>query len=108
MNDRDTDLFDEVSLRRALRLDRAEMPPRFDVAAIVARADAERPTPAIASFASAPPAGGAAAGLVAGGAAAAITSGYTNAVASEWRRPRCHGAAIVPACTSTTSEMPWM
>ena len=31
-------LFDEMRLRRALRLDAAELPPRIDVAAIAAQA----------------------------------------------------------------------
>ena len=61
---RDEDLFDEMQLRRALRLDAAELPPRIDVAAIAARAQTERPVLAAASFASALVAGIAAAGLV--------------------------------------------
>lgn len=58
------DLFDEVRLRRALRLEAAEIPPRIDVAAIAARASAERPAFAAASFVSTLVAGLAAAGLV--------------------------------------------
>ena len=46
------ELFDEMRLRRALRLEAAEMPPRIDVAAIAARASAERPAFAAASFVS--------------------------------------------------------
>ena len=61
---RDEDLFDEMRLRRALRLDAAELPPRIDVAAIVARAGADRPAFAAASLASAFVAGVAAAGLI--------------------------------------------
>jgi len=38
MNERHDDLFDEIRLRRALRLEAAELPPRLDVAAIAARA----------------------------------------------------------------------
>lgn len=60
----DDDLFDEVRLRRALRLEAAEIPPRIDVAAIAARASAERPAFAAASFVSTLVAGLAAAGLV--------------------------------------------
>ncbi|MEK6208204.1 MAG: hypothetical protein AABM32_11240 [Chloroflexota bacterium] len=60
----DDDLFDEVRLRRALRLEAAETPPRIDVAAIAARASAERPAFAAASFVSTLVAGLAAAGLV--------------------------------------------
>ena len=41
---RDEELFDETRLRRALRLEAAELPPRIDVAAIAARARADRPT----------------------------------------------------------------
>jgi len=61
---RDEDLFDEIRLRRALRLEAAELPPRIDAAAIAARARAERPTFAAASLVSALVAGVAAAGLV--------------------------------------------
>jgi hypothetical protein len=49
-NDRpDQDLFDEIRLRRALRLDAAELPPRFDLAAISAQAQAHRRTFAVAA-----------------------------------------------------------
>jgi len=60
---RDDDLFDEMRLRRALRLEAAELPPRLDIAAIAARARAERPAFAAASLASRVFAGVAAAGL---------------------------------------------
>jgi hypothetical protein len=58
------DLFDETRLRRALRLEAAEMPPRIDVAAIAARASAERPAFAAAALVSTLVAGLAAAALV--------------------------------------------
>jgi hypothetical protein len=61
---RDEDLFDEIRLRRALRLEAAELPPRIDVAAIAARARAERPALAAASLVSKLVAGIAAAALV--------------------------------------------
>lgn len=61
---RDEDLFDETQLRRALRLETAELPPRLDIAAIAARARAERPAFAAASLVSTLFAGVAAAGLV--------------------------------------------
>ena len=61
---RDAELFDEASLRRALRLDPTELPPRIDVAAIVARARAERPSFAAAALGSTVVAGLAAAGLL--------------------------------------------
>lgn len=61
---RDEDLFDEMRLRRALRLDAAELPPRIDVAAIAALARSDRPSFAAASLISTLVAGVAAAGLV--------------------------------------------
>ena len=61
---RDGDLFDEMRLRRALRLDAAELPPRIDVAAIAARARSERPALALATLVSTLFAGVAAAGLL--------------------------------------------
>jgi hypothetical protein len=61
---RDVDLFDETRLRRALRLEAAELPPRIDVAALAARAHAERPAFAVASVVSTLVAGLAAAALV--------------------------------------------
>ena len=58
------DLFDEMRLRRALRLEAAEIPPRIDVVAIAARADAQRPAFMAASLVSTLFAGLAAAALV--------------------------------------------
>ena len=58
------DLFDEARLRRALRLEASELPPRIDLGAIVARARAERPPFAVAALVSRVLAGVAAAGLV--------------------------------------------
>jgi hypothetical protein len=78
---RDEDLFDETRLRRALRLDAAELPPRIDVAAIAARARAERPTFAAASLVSTLVAGVAAAGLV--GLIAMALPAIVPAVASD-------------------------
>ena len=63
-NDQRDDLFDEARLRRALRLEAGELPPRLDVAAIAARASAERPAFAAASLMSTLVAGLAAAALV--------------------------------------------
>ena len=59
---RDDELFDEIRLRRALRLDAAELPPRFDLATVAARA-ADRPTSAFAGSLSTGLAGVAAAAL---------------------------------------------
>ncbi|HEY8823349.1 MAG TPA: hypothetical protein VIP07_00520 [Candidatus Limnocylindria bacterium] len=78
---RDADLLDETRLRRALRLEAAELPPRIDVAAIAARARADRPTFVAASVVSTLVAGVAAAGLVGLIAAAFPTVG--PAVASD-------------------------
>jgi hypothetical protein len=78
---RDDDLFDETRLRRALRLEAAELPPRIDVAAIAARARADRPAFAAASLVSALFAGIAAAGLV--GLIAAAFPAVAPAVASD-------------------------
>jgi len=61
---RDEDLFDEMQLRRALRLEASELPPRIDLATIAARARAERPAFTAASLVSRLVAGVAAAGLV--------------------------------------------
>lgn len=47
---RDDDLFDEIRLRRALRLEASELPSRIDVAAIAAQAEASRPTLVAASL----------------------------------------------------------
>ena len=78
---RDEDFFDEMRLRRALRLEAAELPPRIDVAAIAARARADRPAFAAASLVSALLAGIAAAGLV--GLVAAALPAVAPAVASD-------------------------
>jgi hypothetical protein len=78
---RDEDLFDETRLRRALRLEAAEMPPRIDVAAIAARARAERPAFVAASFVSTVFAGIAVAGLV--GLIAAALPSVAPALASD-------------------------
>jgi hypothetical protein len=81
-NDRRHDeLFDEMRLRRALRLEATEIPPRIDVAAIAARARAERPALAAASFASTLLAGLAAAGVV--GLVAAALPAVAPALASD-------------------------
>ena len=64
----DDDLFDEVLLRRALRLEASELPPRLGVAAIAARAE-ERPL-GLATFASSLFAGLATAALLAIGVVA--------------------------------------
>ncbi len=61
---RGEELFDEIRLRRALRLEAAELPPRIDMAAIAARARDDRPAVAAASLVSTLVAGVAAAGLV--------------------------------------------
>jgi hypothetical protein len=79
-SDRHEDLFDETRLRRALRLEVAELPPRTDVAAIVARAGADRPELA-ASLASRLVAGVSAAALV--GLVAAAFPAVGPAVASD-------------------------
>jgi hypothetical protein len=63
-DERDRDLFDETRLRRALRLEAAELPPRIDVAAIAAQARADRPALTAASLVSTLVACVAAAGLV--------------------------------------------
>ena len=78
---RDDDLFDEARLRRALRLEAAELPPRIDVGAIAARARADRPAFAAASLVSTLFAGIAAAGLV--GLIAAALPAVAPAVASD-------------------------
>ena len=77
----DTDLFDEIRLRRALRLEATELPPRLDVAAIAARAEAARPAFAAASLMSTVVAGLAAASLVA--LAAVALPAVAPAVASD-------------------------
>jgi hypothetical protein len=78
---RDHDLFDETRLRRALRLEAAELPHRIDVAAIAARARADRPVFAAASLVSTVFAGVAAAALV--GLIAAALPAVAPAVASD-------------------------
>jgi hypothetical protein len=78
---RDTDLFDEMRLRRALRLEAAELPPRIDVAAIAARAEASRPAFLAASLISTVVAGLAGAGLV--GLAAMALSALAPTLASD-------------------------
>jgi hypothetical protein len=78
---RDEDLFDETRLRRALRLDAAELPPRIDVAAIAAGVRADRPTLVAASLVSTLVAGIAAAGLV--GLIAVALSAVAPAVAAD-------------------------
>lgn len=78
---RDEELFDEIQLRRALRLDAAELPPRIDVAAIAARARADRPAFALASLVSTLFAGVAAAGLL--GLVAAALPAVAPALASD-------------------------
>ena len=83
----DMALFDETRLRRALRLEAAELPPRIDVAAIVARAHADRPAFAAASLVSTLVAGVAAAGLV--GLIAAALPAVASSVA-----PDLYAAAI--------------
>jgi hypothetical protein len=51
MRDREDEmLFDEGRLRRALRLEASEMPPRLDVALLAARARRERPALAAAAL----------------------------------------------------------
>lgn len=79
--DQHDDLFDETKLRRALRLEATEIPPRIDVATIVARASAERPAFAAAAFVSTLFAGLAAAALV--GLVAVALPAVAPAVASE-------------------------
>jgi hypothetical protein len=80
-DERDRDLFDETRLRRALRLEAAELPPRIDVAAIAARAGAEPPAFLAASLVSTLLAGLAAAGLV--GLIAVALPAVAPAVASD-------------------------
>jgi len=60
---REDDLFDEVRLRRALRLEAAELPPRMDLATIAAQAEAHRPASVFAALLSTAVAGAAAAAL---------------------------------------------
>lgn len=78
---RDEDLFDEIRLRRALRLDAAELPPRIDPAAIAAQAQAHRPALAFAGFVSTGLAGVAVAALA--GLVAVALPAVAPTVASE-------------------------
>jgi hypothetical protein len=57
--------FDEIRLRRALRLEATELPSRVDLAAIAAQAEAGRPAFAAASLLSTAVSGLAGAGLIA-------------------------------------------
>jgi hypothetical protein len=75
------DLFDEARLRRALRLETAELPSRIDPAAITVRAEASRPAFAAASLLSTIVAGLAGAVLVA--LAAVALAAVAPAVASD-------------------------
>jgi hypothetical protein len=74
LNEHD-ELFDEGRLRRALRLETSEIPPRLDAAAIVASAGASHPERVAASFVSAVVAGGAGALLL------TVSAGALTAVA---------------------------
>ena len=78
---RDEDLFDEMRLRRALRLEAVELPPRIDVAAIAERARVDRPAFAAAALVSTLFAGAATAGLVGLGAVALFAA--APAIASD-------------------------
>ncbi|OLC21751.1 MAG: hypothetical protein AUH33_01060 [Chloroflexi bacterium 13_1_40CM_68_21] len=75
----DDDLFDEALLRRALRLESSELPPRLDIAAIAARAE-DGPL-GLASLASSLFAGLATATLLATGAV--TISSLAPAIASD-------------------------
>ena len=77
---RDDELFDEIRLRRALRLDAAELPPRFDLGTVAARA-ADRPASAFAGLLSTAFAGMAAAALT--GLVAVALPAIAPAVGSE-------------------------
>jgi hypothetical protein len=78
---RDEELFDEVKLRRALRLDATELPPRLDLLSMTARAEAERPASAFAGLLSTTFAGVAAAALT--GLAAVALPSIAPAVGSD-------------------------
>src|SRR5438552_15789714 len=78
---REDDLFDEVRLRRALRLEPAELPPRMDLATIAAQAEAHRPASAFAALLSTAVAGAAAAALA--GLVLVALPNIAPAVASE-------------------------
>ena len=77
---RDDELFDEIRLRRALRLDAAELPPRFDLATVAVRA-ADRPASAFAGLLSTAFAGMATAALT--GLVAVTLPAIAPAVGSE-------------------------
>ena len=77
---RDDELFDEIRLRRALRLDAAELPPRFDLATVAARV-ADRPASAFAGLLSTAFAGMATAALT--GLVAVALPAIAPAVGSE-------------------------
>ena len=77
---RDDELFDEIRLRRALRLDAAELPPRFDLATVAVRA-ADRPASAFAGLLSTAFAGMATAALT--GLVAVALPAIAPAVGSE-------------------------
>jgi hypothetical protein len=69
----DEALFDEARLRRSLRLEAGELPPRLDVATIAARAEASSPVLTAASLASTFVAVAAGAILLGAGAMALLT-----------------------------------
>ena len=77
---RDDELFDEIRLRRALRLEAAELPPRFDLATVAARV-ADRPASALAGLLSTAFAGMATAALT--GLVAVALPAIAPAVGSE-------------------------
>jgi hypothetical protein len=75
------ELFDEIRLRRALRLDATELPSRIDVAALAAEAEASRPAFVAASLLSTVVAGIAGAALA--GLAIVALPAVAPALASE-------------------------
>jgi len=75
------ELFDEARLRRALRLESGELPPRLDLALVVARARGAARVAAFAATASTVVAGVAGASLV--GLSALAVSTLAPAIASE-------------------------
>jgi hypothetical protein len=80
--ERDAELFDEIRLRRALRLDAAELPPRIDAVAIAAHAEANRPAFLAASLLSTVVAGLAGAAILA--LAAMAISAVAPSLASDF------------------------
>jgi hypothetical protein len=78
---RDEELFDEGALRRALRLDATDLPPRLDLASVSAQAGAQRPASVFATFVSTALAGAAAAALA--GLAAVALPTIVPSVASD-------------------------